>query len=746
MRSGCFGVSAAGTLYGLCNGTMRNEKMRRSQPTVLLVHPVYGRATNERIFQPGVEMPISLAYLSSYLEANDIPSDILDLRLEDNPMEALRKRIGTDRPRVVGITASTANIGEAAATADAVKRADQTIATVIGGWHASALPEQTLAQYPQFDYLVHGEGERTLMEIALRLTNSGCIEDVRGLAFRENGSVRVNDRGPFIEDLDSVPIPAVEKLDVRRYRPSPGTRNYLRLPSVGVLVGRGCPYRCRFCYKGVWGDGVRWRSPENVLEEIEMYVDRYGVRDFRFYDDTITFRKWPLEEFCREVIRRKLDINWNCWSRVNDVDEAKLRLMKESGCYHIKFGIEFGTEKALKLSRKGARLEDARTAVAMCRKVGVECKGSFIFGIPGETIEDCRKTMDFAVDLSPDFASFYAYDPIPGSPFYEQICSGEIDPDRDMLPRQQAEKLANDAYRAFYVRPEFVFRRGQSFFRYPLREGRMLLDGSRMILSYWLSRRNGSSGGNGKAELLEQLDASEQPITGATWTPAQAAVVRAIDFVTSVVGLILTFPIMLILAMIIRLDSHGPAIFRQTRVGRNRRSADPSSKNGSWDGVERRRLDLGGKPFTFRKFRTMYVDARARFPELYRYVYDDEEIRTMRFKLAEDPRLTRVGRRLRKTTLDELPNLISVLNGDMTLIGPRPEIPEMVKYYTPWQRAKFSVKPGVTGLAQVNGRGLLSFQETARLDVEYVRCRSLRAMFGIILKTLEVTLLRIGAF
>jgi exopolysaccharide production protein ExoY len=197
---------------------------------------------------------------------------------------------------------------------------------------------------------------------------------------------------------------------------------------------------------------------------------------------------------------------------------------------------------------------------------------------------------------------------------------------------------------------------------------------------------------------------------------------RIIDVSIALLTLLVTLPIVAVVAILIRLDTPGPAIFRQTRVGK------------------------GDRLFTFYKFGTMYVDARARFPNLYRYEYTPEECRAFRFKTAEAPRLTRVGGRLRKTTIDELPNLVNVVKGEMTLVGPRPEIPEMVRYYEPFQRRKFSVKPGVTGLAQVNGRGLLTVQETLRCDLEYVETRSLRTDFQILMRTIKVILLQIGAF
>jgi len=235
-------------------------------------------------------------------------------------------------------------------------------------------------------------------------------------------------------------------------------------------------------------------------------------------------------------------------------------------------------------------------------------------------------------------------------------------------------------------------------------------------------------------------------ITNWTTTLEEWAI-RMIDIAITSLGLILSLPIIALIVLIIKIDSPGPAIFEQKRIGKNLRNNDYSqSRNGKMPWPERRKVDLGGRPFTFYKFRTMYADAKERYPGLYRYQYSPEDIKTLYFKIQDDPRLTRFGRHLRKTTFDELPNLINVIKGDMSLVGPRPDIPEMIKYYEPWQRRKFQVKPGVTGLAQINGRGLLSFQETLKLDVEYVKKNGLRTNFKIILKTLWVTLLRIGAF
>lgn len=255
------------------------------------------------------------------------------------------------------------------------------------------------------------------------------------------------------------------------------------------------------------------------------------------------------------------------------------------------------------------------------------------------------------------------------------------------------------------------------------------------------------SSGQHEAESIAAFVAENRQ---ALETRFEAIVRRMLDVSVSLAILTLTLPLMLVIGLIIRLDSPGPALFWQTRMTRNRRGyrrqAPEPASTGEAPTQERRRDRMAGRPFRFVKFRTMYVDARERFPELYAYTYSEDEIRQMKFKMADDPRVTRVGRILRKTSLDELPNFWNVLTGDMTLCGPRPEIPEMSRYYNARQIRKFDVLSGVTGPAQVSGRADLTFQETADVDSEYVETRSLKRDLRIIWQTILAVIGRRGAF
>jgi lipopolysaccharide/colanic/teichoic acid biosynthesis glycosyltransferase len=235
--------------------------------------------------------------------------------------------------------------------------------------------------------------------------------------------------------------------------------------------------------------------------------------------------------------------------------------------------------------------------------------------------------------------------------------------------------------------------------------------------------------------------------------PSPRGLAAPVEKVIAVAMLLLTAPLMGVVAALIRFDSPGPVIFRQLRIGQGRRKGDRRAPAipRTGDGAERRRGerrqdDLCGPPFRFYKFRTMRVDARRDFPQLYAQEVSEQVLSRLYLQVPDDPRVTRIGRFLRRTSLDELPNFYNVLRGDMGLVGPRPEMVEMAKYYHGEQRLKFTVKPGITGKAQVNGRGLLNFQDTVSLDVEYVRERSLANDLRLLVRTAVVMVKGTGAF
>lgn len=226
---------------------------------------------------------------------------------------------------------------------------------------------------------------------------------------------------------------------------------------------------------------------------------------------------------------------------------------------------------------------------------------------------------------------------------------------------------------------------------------------------------------------------------------------RICEVFVSIIAIILSLPIMLVVALIIKLDSPGPALFFQRRLARSRKVRgrkilnDPRYEVAN-PGYSPDKFYWVPRTFWFVKFRTMYADAKQRFPELYDYNYTEDEIEQVAFKVRYDPRITKAGKWLRMSTLDELPNFWNVLTGDMRLVGPRPEIPEMLPNYCADEMRKFTVKPGITGLPQINGRGRLTFQRTVAYDLEYVEKKSVMLDIKIIIKTIWKVITRHGAF
>ncbi len=232
---------------------------------------------------------------------------------------------------------------------------------------------------------------------------------------------------------------------------------------------------------------------------------------------------------------------------------------------------------------------------------------------------------------------------------------------------------------------------------------------------------------------------------------ARRIIYRACEVIVSAIAIILSLPIMLVVALIIKLDSPGPALFFQRRLSRSRKVRGRKIFNDPRYEIVDPNFSFEKsywvpKTFWFVKFRTMYADAKQRFPELYDYNYTKEEIEQITFKIRHDPRVTKAGKWLRKSTLDELPNFLNVLTGDMRLVGPRPEIPEMLTNYRADQMRKFTVKPGITGLPQINGRGRLTFKKTVEYDLEYVDKKSVALDFKILFLTVWRVVAQHGAF
>lgn len=454
----------------------------------------------------GKEVPLSLCYLAAYLRERGHNPAICDLDLARNPEEALQRALRNHRPQLVGFSSYTPNVELAAMYAAMVKRDLPSAAIVLGGFHASALPEQTLCEFSTFDYVVAGEGEQTLVELADALRNKVDLSSVRGLAFRREDSVCRNEPRPLIEDLDSLPFPARDLVPLARYVPDPG--NYWQLPSTGILYSRGCPYHCAFCSKSVFNDRIRYRRDECFIAEVNHCIDRHGIHDFRLEDEAPTINIKRMQSLCEAILANRRTITWNCYSRVDTIDEPTMRLMRRAGCHHITYGIESALPATL--ARIDKKLDPAKAAetVRLTKQVGIECKANFIIGFPWETAEDMREVVRYAKRISPDLVTFNLFKPLPGSQLYDELRAADrlrherwqdyFTTSEKLLfqadySEDEALRILKNAVFGFYFRPRFIAQRFRRLLAHPGRELKLTWRGLSVLLRELLLSRKKST-------------------------------------------------------------------------------------------------------------------------------------------------------------------------------------------------------------------------------------------------------------
>ncbi|MFH1563728.1 MAG: radical SAM protein [Nitrospirota bacterium] len=431
-----------------------------SKIEVLLVHPlpdytIPGRYTTT---------PLGLCCLAGYLENKGISTEILDMQIYSHPYKLLVQILSQRRPRIVGVPSYSPNLHIAYEIVRRIKQLDSKIITVVGGPQASALPEETMYNCKDIDYLIYGEGEVTLYELAYNLIHDKDVKEIKGTAMRIDNRLRINPPRKLIQDIDSLPFPAREKLDLKRYRPGPV--QCLRFPTTAMFTTRGCPFKCTFCSSHlIWGDSVRMMSTERVFQEVVHCMEKHGIRDFYFVDDTFTLSRSRIVQLCNLFINNRLDISWSCFSRVDTVDYELLCLMKEAGCFRIQYGVEAGTESSLKTICKGTSLQQAEDAILWTKKAGIEILTDFMLGLPGETIEDMKKTIAFAKKLNPDWALFRRCYPLPGSKMFD----GLKDNARPLSTYGWANLLRR-AYISFYFSLPWIWQEIRKIFKSPRRE------------------------------------------------------------------------------------------------------------------------------------------------------------------------------------------------------------------------------------------------------------------------------------
>ena len=374
---------------------------------VLLINPFYPISETP-------SPPLGLAYLAAALEQAGVQVKILDYVVYGYRKDALQSVLKDFRPRIAGATAVTMTFDHAKQVLKDVKAIDPDVLTVMGGPHVTFCAQQTLETFPKLDVVVLGEGEETLVDLTRTVEEAQNLDTVRGIAYRTGSEIKTTTGRNFIEKLDLLPLPARHQLALGRYRA-------LGMP-ISMTTSRGCPYKCIFCVgRKMVGAKVRCHSSRRVVTELE-YLANLNFRQINIADDLFTANQERCLAVCEEILKKKLEINWTSFARVDTVSEALLLKMKAAGCTAVSFGIESANPDILKTVKKGITLQQVRNAVRMCRRTGIIPYASFILGLPGETQATIKETTEFAVQLQQEglASGFHILAPFPGTEVRER--------------------------------------------------------------------------------------------------------------------------------------------------------------------------------------------------------------------------------------------------------------------------------------------------------------------------------------
>jgi anaerobic magnesium-protoporphyrin IX monomethyl ester cyclase len=318
------------------------------------------------------------------------------------------------KPQVVGITVLAVKTPVALRLASICKQVDKNIIVVVGGDHPTILPDEFL-QSKDVDFAVSGEGEHTMLDLIESLgKGDNNFEQIDGLSFKKNGSIVKNKSRELFNDLDSIPFPSIESLlELESYRPV----------DLGVIMtSRGCPYSCTYCgIANTSGQRVRARSIENVISEIKKLNQKYNVTYFSFRDASFTVDRGRTLRLCNRIMQENLQIQWECSTRMDLLDDELISAMKSSGCATIRVGIESGNERLMHLMKRRLTLDQIKQGARLLNKHNIHWSAYFMFGVPGETKQTIKDTLKLISEIVPKFVTVSNYSLIPGTEMFREV-------------------------------------------------------------------------------------------------------------------------------------------------------------------------------------------------------------------------------------------------------------------------------------------------------------------------------------
>jgi len=319
------------------------------------------------------------------------------------------------------------------------------------------------------DFCIMGEPEMTFSELCECLSGSFAIDRIEGLAFKDKGEVKVNAARPRILNLDNLPYPARDLLDNKLYG-----EPFMKRPFTLIQSARGCPFNCTYCVKS-FGSKFVCRSAENIVSEIEKCASSYGIRSFRFIDDTFNANRQRAIDVSRLILDKNLNVEWTALSRADTLDAQALSIMREAGCRRLYIGIESGSQRILDLYKKGYRIDRIKESIKMVTSSGIESVGFFMVGAPGEEKDDFKKSLKFAKELNFDYVVVFKAISYPGTVLFDDFkdkVEFSLFPYMNRLKDADLDKAYGEwerkFYSSYYLRPAYIIKRIIKFLRHPV--------------------------------------------------------------------------------------------------------------------------------------------------------------------------------------------------------------------------------------------------------------------------------------
>jgi radical SAM superfamily enzyme YgiQ (UPF0313 family) len=416
----------------------------------------------------GAIASLALGYLSSYLKAHGQETLIIDGLRDNFSNSKILKILQKNNVKAAGITCLSFYYNDVIALSRYLK--ENGIKIIIGGIHPTFLPYKTLLDSGA-DYVCCGEGERALLELvnnnmSNKLDSGKTIKGIYSLD-ELSSETTLFEKADIVENLDDIPFPDWEQLAPASKKYSAHSMEVRKYPAVGIFTTRGCPFPCKFCAApNFYNRRIRMRSSENVIKEIKLLTEKFGIKEIQFLDDNITLRREHIESICKLIISENIKIECSTPNgiRADTIDDDIVKLMKKAGWYMTALGIESANETVLKTIKKSETIDEIKNAILILQKNRIEVTGFFILGLPGDTKETIQETIDFAFSSKLNKIGISIFNVIPGSDYWNEL-AGRFQPDfaksdtfnpiwtPERITAEELKTLQANALRRFYLNP-----------------------------------------------------------------------------------------------------------------------------------------------------------------------------------------------------------------------------------------------------------------------------------------------------